>query len=107
MSSHYDVEINPVVKVANQKKPKQMLWEIWNQACAEATGEVKKVLDSAAYDSVYVFKHLLMLHYADHISKNMYTPSGLPTDGPNGNVCRPLSVFGAPLTSHSSKSLLP
>ncbi len=50
--SHYDVEINPVVKVANQKKPRQLLWEVWNQMLADATGEVKKVLDTAAYDMV-------------------------------------------------------
>ena len=50
--SHYDVEINPVVKVTNQKKPRHLLWEVWNQMCSEATGELKKVLDAAAYDMV-------------------------------------------------------
>ncbi|KAK1921573.1 eukaryotic translation initiation factor 2C 2 [Papiliotrema laurentii] len=60
--NHYDVEINPVVKVANQKKPRQLLWAIWNQMCAEATGPLKKVLDASAYDMV----------------KNMYTPFALP-----------------------------
>jgi hypothetical protein len=51
-SSHYDVEINPVVKVANQKKPRQLLWEVWNQMCTDATGELKRVLDASAYDMV-------------------------------------------------------
>lgn len=52
MYSHYDVEINPVVKVANQKKPRHLLWAVWNKMCSEATGELKKVLDAAAYDMV-------------------------------------------------------
>jgi eukaryotic translation initiation factor 2C len=51
-TSHYDVEINPVVKVANQKKPRALLWEVWQQLLADATGEMKKVLDTAAYDMV-------------------------------------------------------
>ena len=29
--SHYEVEIDPVVKVANQKKPKALLRAVWEQ----------------------------------------------------------------------------
>jgi len=52
MLSHYDVEINPVVKVANQKKPRQLLWEIWQQLVADAASDIKKVLEAGAFDMV-------------------------------------------------------
>jgi eukaryotic translation initiation factor 2C len=54
ISSHYDIEINPVVKVTNQKKPKELMLKIWHQLCAEATGALKKALDAGAYDTVLV-----------------------------------------------------
>jgi len=50
------VEINPIVKVANQKKPKAMLWQIWKQLVGESTGDMKKALDAAAYDMVSVYR---------------------------------------------------
>ena len=49
---HYDVEINPVVKVANQKKPRQLLWEVWLQLVADAAPDLKKALEAGAYDMV-------------------------------------------------------
>jgi hypothetical protein len=49
-NSHYDVEINPVVKVANQKKPRQLLWAIWLQLCQEVTGANKKSIDAGVFD---------------------------------------------------------
>ena len=52
LCSHYDVEINPVVKVANQKKPRALLWEVWLQLLTEVNGDAKKVLDAGAYDMV-------------------------------------------------------
>ncbi|ORX38808.1 Argonaute-like protein [Kockovaella imperatae] len=61
---HYDVEINPVVKVANQKKPRILLWAIWNQLLAECSPDVQKALRAGAYDMV----------------KNMYSPFELPSD---------------------------
>ncbi|KAK4686649.1 eukaryotic translation initiation factor 2C, partial [Tremellales sp. Uapishka_1] len=50
---HYDVEINPVVKVTNQKKPKGLLRAVWQEACRmQGPGDMKKALDSSAYDGV-------------------------------------------------------
>ena len=50
---HYDVEINPVVKVTNQKKPKSLLWDIWMQLQDEPlAGDLKPSIDAGAYDSV-------------------------------------------------------
>lgn len=46
------MEINLVVKVTGQKKPRQLLWEVYQQAVAEATGDLKKALDASAYDMV-------------------------------------------------------
>ncbi|WRT64767.1 uncharacterized protein IL334_001701 [Kwoniella shivajii] len=63
--NHYDIEINPVVKVANQKKPRALLLKIWDQMCKEAKGDIKKVLDAAAYDQV----------------KSFYSPYELPMQG--------------------------
>ena len=34
-SSHYDVDIDPFVKVQGQKKPKGLLRAIWEQLCRE------------------------------------------------------------------------
>ena len=58
------MDINPVVRVANQKKPKELLWKIWKQLCAEATGDLKKALDAAAYDMVSVLI-VLLTSFAD------------------------------------------
>ncbi|WVR04637.1 hypothetical protein IAU60_001648 [Kwoniella sp. DSM 27419] len=63
--NHYDIDINPVVKVANQKKPRPLMQKVWDQMCSDATGEIKKVLDAAAYDQV----------------KNFYSPFDLPMAG--------------------------
>lgn len=46
------MDVNPVVKVANQKKPKALLWEIWMQFQAEVTGDLKASIDAGAFDSV-------------------------------------------------------
>jgi hypothetical protein len=43
-----------VKQADTNRKPKALLWEIWKQACAEATGPLKAALDPAAYDNVYV-----------------------------------------------------
>nr|XP_031860632.1 uncharacterized protein CI109_003963 [Kwoniella shandongensis]KAA5527704.1 hypothetical protein CI109_003963 [Kwoniella shandongensis] len=60
--NHYDIEINPVVKVANQKKPRALLQKIWDQMVQEAKGDIKKALDAAAFDQ----------------QKSFYTPFDLP-----------------------------
>lgn len=52
MPSHYDVDIEPVVKVANQKKPKALLDLVWSAVKAQEQGETKKGLEAAAFDSV-------------------------------------------------------
>ncbi|WWC59473.1 uncharacterized protein I303_102029 [Kwoniella dejecticola CBS 10117] len=59
---HYDIDINPVVKVTNQKKPRALLQAVWDQMVAEVKGELKQALDAAAYDQV----------------KNFYTPFAVP-----------------------------
>jgi eukaryotic translation initiation factor 2C len=48
--SHYDVDINPVVAVQNQKKPKAMLRAVWEQLCAEAKGQWAPSFATCAYD---------------------------------------------------------
>ncbi|CAD6584810.1 MAG: hypothetical protein TREMPRED_003962 [Tremellales sp. Tagirdzhanova-0007] len=62
---HFDVEINPVVKVANQKKPKSLMEDVFKQACQEATGDLKKALDAGAFD----------------LAKNVYTPFKICNEG--------------------------
>ncbi|WWC67948.1 uncharacterized protein I206_101867 [Kwoniella pini CBS 10737] len=59
---HYDIDISPVVKVANQKKPRALLQAVWDQMVLEAKGDIRKSLDAAAYDQV----------------KSFYTPVPLP-----------------------------
>ncbi|ORY31025.1 putative Argonaute-like protein [Naematelia encephala] len=63
--THYDVEINPVVKVANQKKPRALLWSVWKQMEKDATGNLKKFLDGACYD----------------MAKNCFAKTELPIKG--------------------------
>ncbi|KAK8847412.1 hypothetical protein IAR55_005270 [Kwoniella newhampshirensis] len=60
--NHYDVEIDPVVKVKDQKKPRALLQKVWDQMVAESTGDVKKALEAAAYDQ----------------QKSAFTPYDLP-----------------------------
>ncbi|WWC86888.1 uncharacterized protein L201_001767 [Kwoniella dendrophila CBS 6074] len=66
--NHYDIEINPVVKVANQKKPRALLQKLWDALVSEAKGDIKKALECAAYDQV----------------KSFYTPFEVPMQG---NTC--------------------
>ncbi|WVQ83346.1 hypothetical protein IAT38_005485 [Cryptococcus sp. DSM 104549] len=63
---HYDIEINPVVKTKDAKKPRPLLQKIWNQMVQEATGDLKKALDAAAYDQ----------------QKSFYTPFTINLGGP-------------------------
>lgn len=48
--SHYDIEINPVVHVQNQKKPKGMIRAIFEQTCLEGIGDWKIGFDACAFD---------------------------------------------------------
>lgn len=63
--SHYDVEIDPVVKVANQKKPKALLRAVWEQLVLEQK-DPKWVnsFSASAFDG----------------RKNAYTPNEFPLD---------------------------
>lgn len=70
--SHYDVEIDPVVKVANQKKPKDLLRAVWEQLAVEAQGAWKPGFDTIAYDG----------------RKNAYTPFKLPIEGGQSSLLR-------------------
>jgi eukaryotic translation initiation factor 2C len=49
-ASQYDVDIKPVVKVANQRFPKALLAQVWKQLCEEATAPLKQGLDAAVFD---------------------------------------------------------
>ncbi|KAI9636400.1 eukaryotic translation initiation factor 2C 2 [Dioszegia hungarica] len=75
---HYDIEINPVVKATNQKKPKTLLWAVWKQLCEEATGPFKAALDAAAFDTV----------------KNIYTPNKIPLENGRKEVIVSLKEDG-------------
>ncbi|GFZ47745.1 hypothetical protein JCM24511_05492 [Saitozyma sp. JCM 24511] len=65
---HYDVQIEPVVRVAGnreaKKSPKPLQWKVWKQAQTEAQGDVKRSLMAGAFDQV----------------QNMYTPIKLAND---------------------------
>lgn len=51
LDSHYDVEINPVVHVQNQKKPKAMLRAVWEQTCLDVqSGPFAAGFSACAYD---------------------------------------------------------
>ncbi|KIR56890.1 argonaute [Cryptococcus gattii Ru294] len=63
--NHYDIEINPVIKTKDAKKPRPLLQKIWNQMVADASGPVKEALEAAAYDQ----------------QKSFYTPHILPMEG--------------------------
>ncbi|OCF58805.1 argonaute [Kwoniella mangroviensis CBS 10435] len=75
---HYDIEINPVVKVTGQKKPRALLQQVWDQMVKEAKGELKKALDAAAYDQV----------------KSFYTPYPVPMQGDRCEVMIALKEDG-------------
>lgn len=48
--SHYDVDINAVVKALGQKKPKGLLRAVWEQTALEAKGEFVKPFQTCAFD---------------------------------------------------------
>jgi len=53
---HYDVVINPVVKVANQKKPAALLRAVYNQlARDQANGKFQKELELCSYQFYPLF----------------------------------------------------
>lgn len=63
--SHYDVEIDPVVKVINQKKPKALLRAVWEQLVLEQKDpKWKEPFSASAFDG----------------RKNVYTPIEFPLD---------------------------
>ncbi|RSH92939.1 hypothetical protein EHS25_008385 [Saitozyma podzolica] len=59
---HYDVEIDPVVKTLNQKKPKGLLRAVWEQVSLEQSGDWGEAFAAAAYDG----------------RKNCFTPTAFP-----------------------------
>ena len=61
-ASHYDVDINPVIKAMNQKKPKGLLRAVWEQLCAETKGQWEDSFASCAFDG----------------RRNAYTPVPFP-----------------------------
>ncbi|ORY32296.1 Piwi domain-domain-containing protein [Naematelia encephala] len=61
---HYDVDINPVVHVINQKKPKAMLRAVWEQLSLEQTGDWALPFAACAFDG----------------RRNCYTPVRFPID---------------------------
>jgi eukaryotic translation initiation factor 2C len=50
LSSHYDVEIDPVVKTLKQKKPKGLLRAVWEQVSLEQSGDWAEAFAAGAYD---------------------------------------------------------
>lgn len=59
---HYDVDINPVVTVANQQKPKAMLRAVWEQLSLEQHGKWADAFAACAFDG----------------RKNCFTPVAFP-----------------------------
>lgn len=74
--SHYDVEINPVVRDTNQKRPRSMLRAVWEQLILEQTSqEWKKAFDVCAFDGrKNCFTPILF-----PIEEGELTQTGLPT----------------------------
>ncbi|KAI9636399.1 putative eukaryotic translation initiation factor 2C 2 [Dioszegia hungarica] len=62
---HYTADIDPVVKVAKQKEPRQLMQDVWVQAGKEAKGAIKTAFEAAAYDLV----------------GNVWSPVEFPLDG--------------------------
>ncbi|ORY30401.1 Piwi domain-domain-containing protein [Naematelia encephala] len=77
----YDVDIIPVVKVTNQKKPKPLCQAVWSQACAEATGDLRTALDLTAYD----------------LAKIAFSPLQLPLEGSKLEILVALKENGGEL----------
>lgn len=49
--SHYDIDINPVVKSTNTKRPRQLLRAVWEQLALEQTDtHWKQAFKAVAFD---------------------------------------------------------
>ncbi|KIY33612.1 argonaute [Cryptococcus gattii E566] len=75
---HYDIEINPVVKTKEVKKPRPLLQKIWDQMVQEATGSLKTALESAAFDQQ---KSFYTPHVLDLKDGKLEIIVGLKEDG--------------------------
>lgn len=78
--SHYDVEINPVVNVLGQKKPKGLLRAVWEQLCLDQVEQNTKYRESFA---VCAFDG----------RRNVFTPVKMPIpDGESALMRLPLGI---------------
>ncbi|WVW78435.1 hypothetical protein I302_100389 [Kwoniella bestiolae CBS 10118] len=85
--NHYDIDINPIVKVANQKRPRALLQQVWDQMVQEAKGPLKKALDAAAFDQ----------------QKSFYTPDDIPMQSDRYEVTVALKEDGQDPKSDSRR----